>query len=211
MIATINLLPWREEYRQQRKVEFLKLAGLVLVVAVLVVGVWDRVVNAEIDNQRTRNQLLEQKIAELDVQVKEIAELKEKRQQLLDRMTVIQALQANRPEIVRIFDEMASALPEGVYLSNLNRVGGQVELTGFAESNNRVSAFMRNLDQSYKFSEPNLTKVLADDRLGEQGNTFDMKVKITEPELIEADGSPAQPKAGDSSGQADAGQSGKGA
>lgn len=211
MIATINLLPWREEYRQQRKVEFLKLAGLVLVVAVLVVGVWDRVVNAEIDNQRTRNQLLEQKIAELDVQVKEIAELKEKRQQLLDRMTVIQALQANRPEIVRIFDEMASALPEGVYLSNLNRVGGQVALTGFAESNNRVSAFMRNLDQSYKFSEPNLTKVLADDRLGEQGNTFDMKVKITEPELIEADGSPAQPKAGDSSGQADAGQSGKGA
>lgn len=211
MIATINLLPWREEYRQQRKVEFLKLAGLVLVVAVLVVGVWDRVVNAEIDNQRTRNQLLDQKIAELDVQVKEIAELKEKRQQLLDRMTVIQALQANRPEIVRIFDEMASALPEGVYLSNLNRVGGQVELTGFAESNNRVSAFMRNLDQSYKFSEPNLTKVLADDRLGEQGNTFDMKVKITEPELIEADGSPAQPKAGDSSGQADAGQSGKGA
>ena len=188
MIAKINLLPWREEYRQQKKIEFFKIAGAVFVAALLVVLAWDRVVNARIDNQNSRNQLLNQKIAELDAKVKEIAALKERRQQLLDRMMVIQALQANRPDIVRIFDEMASAIPEGVFLTGLNRVGSEISLTGFAESNNRVSTLMRNLDQSYKFTDPNLTKVLANERLGEQGNTFEMRVKITKPEVDEENG-----------------------
>lgn len=185
MIASINLLPWREEYRQQKRLEFLKLAGVVLVATLLVVMLWDRLINSQMDNQRTRNQLLEQNIAELEERVKEIAELKQRRSELLDRMTVIQSLQANRPEIVRIFDEIASATPEGVFLSDLNRVGLDIALTGYAESNNRVSTFMRNLDQSYKFSDPNLTKVLADELLGEQGNTFEMRVKISEPEVLE--------------------------
>jgi type IV pilus assembly protein PilN len=186
MIATINLLPWREEFRNQKRQEFFKIAGGVVVVAVLVVGAWDRVMNSAMDSQNHRNQRLEQEIAELDKTVKEIDELKERRQQLLDRMTVIQALQANRPEIVRIFDELATAIPEGVFLTQLDRVDAVISVTGFAESNNRVSALMRNLDQSYKFTEPNLTKVEADDRLGEQGNTFDMRVKIAEPEIIES-------------------------
>lgn len=185
MVAKINLLPWREEFRQEKKIEFFKIGALVLVASLVTVGLWDRVVNAQMDAQISRNQVLENKISELETKVKEIAELKEKRQELLDRMTVIQALQANRPEIVRIFDEFAASVPEGVYFSSLKRAGADVSLTGYAESNNRVSALMRNLDQSYKFSDPNLTKVLADDQLGEQGNTFDMKVKVTEPKVLE--------------------------
>lgn len=185
MVAKINLLPWREEFRQEKKVEFFKIGAVVLVASLLAVGLWDRVVNAQMDAQRSRNQVLENKISELETKVKEIAELKQRRQELLDRMTVIQALQANRPEIVRIFDEFAASVPEGVYFSSLRRAGSDVSLTGYAESNNRVSALMRNLDQSYKFSDPNLTKVLADDQLGEQANTFDMKVKVTEPKVLE--------------------------
>lgn len=185
MIAKINLLPWREEYRQHKKLEFFKLAGAVIVAGLLVVGVWDRIVTARIDNQNSRNQVLNQKISELDAKVKEIAALKERRQQLLDRMTVIQALQANRPEIVRVFDEMAVSIPDGVFLTSLNRRGSEIQLSGYAESNNRVSAYMRNLDQSYKFKDPSLTKVQANDLLGEQGNTFEMRVKITEPKVIE--------------------------
>jgi len=188
MVAKINLLPWREEFRQEKKVEFFKIGAVVLIASVVAVGLWDRVVNAQMDVQRSRNQVLESKISELETKVKEIAELKERRQELLDRMTVIQALQANRPEIVRIFDELAASVPEGVFFSALKRAGSDIALTGFAESNNRVSALMRNLDQSYKFSDPNLTKVLADDQLGEQGNTFDMKVKVTEPKVLEEGG-----------------------
>ena len=191
MVAKINLLPWREEFRQEKKVEFLKIGALVLVASIVAVGLWDRVVNAQMDVQRSRNQVLENRISELETKVKEIAELKERRQELLDRMTVIQALQANRPEIVRIFDELAASVPEGVFFSALKRAGSDIALTGFAESNNRVSALMRNLDQSYKFSDPNLTKVLADDQLGEQGNTFDMKVKVTEPKVLEEGGEDA--------------------
>lgn len=201
MIATINLLPWREEYRQQKKIEFFKLAGLVLIVALAVVAIWDRIATANIESQQSRNQLLEEHIAKLEKSVKEIAELKERRQQLLERMTVIQALQANRPEIVRIFDEMAMAIPEGVFLASLNRVANDIALSGYAESNNRVSALMRNLDQSYKFTEPNLTKVLADEQLGEQGNTFDMRVKIMEPEVVEAGSQGVGAIAGDKGAQ----------
>ncbi|MGD9660913.1 MAG: PilN domain-containing protein [Porticoccaceae bacterium] len=201
MIATINLLPWREEYRQQKKIEFFKIAGLVLIAVLAVVFLWDRIATGNIDNQRARNQLLEEHIAKLENSVQEIAELKERRQQLLDRMMVIQALQANRPDIVRIFDEMASAIPEGVFLSSLNRVAADIALSGYAESNNRVSALMRNLDQSYKFTDPNLTKVLADERLGEQGNTFDMRVKILEPEVVESDSRNNGELAGDKGAQ----------
>jgi type IV pilus assembly protein PilN len=190
MVARINLLPWREEFRQEKKKEFLQIAVATLVVGLLFVGLWDRVVNAQMANQRDRNETLNQQISALDAKVKEIAELKERRQELLDRMTVIQALQSNRPEIVKIFDELTTAIPEGVYLTNLDRVGSDISLTGFAESNNRVSAFMRNLDQSYKFAEPNLTKVVADDELGEQGNSFDMRVKINEPEVVEENSAP---------------------
>jgi type IV pilus assembly protein PilN len=185
MVAKINLLPWREEFRQEKKKEFVRISVGVLVLGLAFVGLWDRVVNGQMDNQRSRNQVLESKISELEVKVKEIEELKERRQQLLNRMTVIQALQSNRPEIVKVFDELTSAVPEGVFLSGLERVGSEISLTGYAESNNRVSAFMRNLESSYKFTDPNLTKVLADDELGEQGNTFDMRVKISEPEVLE--------------------------
>ena len=181
-MARINLLPWREEYRQAKKREFLEIAAVVLVLGLLAATLWDRVVNARIDNQTSRNELLRGEIAVLEEQAREIAELKKRMQQMIDRMGVIQALQGNRPDIVRIFDELLAAMPEGVFLTDLQRVGDNMSLTGFAESNNRVSALMRNLDASYKFTEPNLTKVQADETLGEQGNRFEMRIQITRPE-----------------------------
>lgn len=184
MIAKINLLPWREEFRNEKRVEFFRIIGAVVVVAAVIVFGWDRFVVAKIDNQNARNSRLNQKIAELDVKVREIAALKVRRQQLIDRTTVIQALQVNRPEIVRIFDELVSSIPEGVYLTTLTRAGTAISFTGVAESNNRVSAYMRNLSQSYKFADPNLTKVLADNRLGDQGNTFNMRIRITDPVVV---------------------------
>lgn len=182
-MATINLLPWREEFRQLEKRKFLEIAALVLVAALVAVFFWDRVMSSRIDNQTDRNQLLQREIAILDTQVKEISELKNRKQDMLERMEVIQALQANRPDIVRIFDELVKATPEGVFLVDLQRVEDNVSITGFAESNNRVSAFMRNLDSSYKFMESNLTKVQANDTLGEQGNSFELRVKLTPPDV----------------------------
>ncbi|MEH6528568.1 MAG: PilN domain-containing protein [Porticoccus sp.] len=178
-MAKINLLPWREAYRTEKKKEFLSLIVVVLVVAVLAAFGWDRVVSNQIESQNSRNQLLKSEIAKLDKQVAEIQELKKRRQDLLDRMQVIQELQGNRPEIVKVYDEFVRAVPDGVYFTKMIRKGSQISLVGFAESNNRVSALMRRLDASYKFSEPNLTKVQDNDVLGEDGSQFEMRVKIT--------------------------------
>lgn len=180
-MATINLLPWREELRQVKKREFLEVVVVVLVASLVVVFAWNWVMKGFISNQTDRNNLLTTEISKLEQQVREIEELKKRKQDMLDRMEVIQGLQANRPDIVRMFDEFVRAIPDGVYISELKRSEQSVALVGYAESNNRVSALMRSLDSSYKFSDPNLTKVEANDILGEQGNRFEMRVKLTAP------------------------------
>lgn len=187
-MANINLLPWREEFRAEKKKDFLALLGVVLVFSLLVAFGWDRVTNGRIENQESRNQLLKTEIANLEKQVAEIKDLKSRRQELIDRMQIIQSLQSNRPEIVRIFDEFVRAVPDGLYFSNMDRKAESISLKGFSESNNRVSALMRNLDNSYKFTDPNLTKVEADNTLGEQGSQFEMKVGIAKPEKDETKG-----------------------
>ena len=134
--------------------------------------------SSQIETQNDRNSLLKTEIARLEKQVTEIKELKKRRQDLLDRMEVIQELQGNRPEIVRIYDEFVRSVPDGVYFTKMTRKDDQISLEGYAESNNRVSTLMRQLDASYKFTEPNLTKVQANDVLGEDGSRFEMRVKI---------------------------------
>ena len=135
-----------------------------------------------IENQQERNQLLKTEIAKLDKQVAEIRELKKRRQQMLDRMQVIQSLQSNRPEIVKIFDEFVRSVPDGVYFEKMERKGSAISLVGYAESTNRVSALMRKLDAAEKFANPNLTVVEADETLGEQGSRFEMRVNLKTPQ-----------------------------
>ena len=185
-MAKINLLPWREAYRAEKKKEFVTLLGMVLIFAAVVAFGWDRVVNSQIDSQVSRNQLLKTEIAKLDKQVKEIDELTKRRQNLLDRIKVIQEVQSNRPEIVKIYDEFVRAVPDGVYLTEMERKAESISLVGFAKSNSRVSVLMRRLDASYKFTEPNLTKVEANDVLGENGSQFEMQVKIVQPNTEQA-------------------------
>lgn len=185
-MAKINLLPWREAYRAEKKKEFVTLLGMVLIFAAVVAFGWDRVVNSQIDSQVSRNQLLKTEIAKLDKQVKEIDELTKRRQNLLDRIKVIQEVQGNRPEIVKIYDEFVRAVPDGVYFTEMERKAESISLVGFAKSNSRVSVLMRRLDASYKFTEPNLTKVEANDILGENGSQFEMQVKIVQPNTEQA-------------------------
>lgn len=180
-MAKINLLPWREAYRGEKKKEFITLVGMVLVFAAVVAFGWDRVVNSQIESQFSRNQMLQSEITKLNKQVAEIDELTKRRQNLLDRIKVIQEVQGNRPEIVKIYDEFVRAVPDGVYFTEMVRRGEAISLVGFAKSNSRVSVLMRRLDASYKFAEPNLTKVQANSMLGESGSQFEMKVKIVQP------------------------------
>lgn len=181
-MANINLLPWREERRQELRKEFLTVLGAVALAAVVVILLTNRVYSAWIDNQNGRNEYLQSNINELNRQVAEIKDLEAKRRELLDRMKVIQDLQGTRPLIVRVFDEMVRTLPDGVFYQTLSRNEKTVELTGVAESNNRVSSLMRQFDRSEWFESPNLTSVQAASDFGEQASGFKMTVNISAPQ-----------------------------
>lgn len=182
-MSHINLLSWREEARERLKKEFLAKLGLSAVVGLFLAFLWVTLANAQLESQQERNQYLQTHISELDKKVAEINELKERKQAMIARMRVIQDLQGTRSEIVKLFDEFVRAVPDGVYLSGFSMKVGVAEMKGFSESNNRISAFMRNLDKSYKYVDPNLTKVAQDNTLGDQGSVFDLQVKVETPSL----------------------------
>ena len=177
MTTRINLLPWREMRRKQQDRQLLTIAvaawivmGVVVVNAYLYVG-------ALIEVQGQRNKLLEDEIAKVEREIKEIAELKKQRQDLISRMNVIYQLQGDRTGMVRMFDELVRKLPEGVYLTTLKTTGGGVALQGVAQSNARVSALMRNLDGSQWFNGPELEVINVKEKSGERLSEFSLSVK----------------------------------
>ncbi len=180
-MAQINLLPWREERRQELKKEFLVTLALVALLGGGLVLLADRVVNGQIEEQRARNNYLTQNIRELDKKVAEISELEKRRQQLIERMRVIQELQGNRPIIVRIMDQIVRTIPDGVFYTGLSTQAGSISINGIAESNNRVSSLMRRLDGSDWLAAPNLDKVSAAPSYGDQATTFNLSVKVELP------------------------------
>ncbi len=186
-MAKINLLPWRQAYREQKKREFIGIVIGVLIVAGLSAYAWIASVESQIDNQNARNRLLDQEIAKLDAQVKEISELKKVRDDLLARIKVIQDLEGTRPVIVRYFDEFARAVPDGVYITYLERKGNVMTVQGVAESYNRVASFMRNLDSSDWYAAPNLTSVTAAPEEGDQASRFVMTVQTSSPDDLNTD------------------------
>ena len=180
-MTKINLLPWREEARELKRKAFIgKLIASALSGCALVLF-WVLFAQNQLDNQNSRNSYLQSNIAEMDKKVAEISQLKSKKQEMLSRMKVIQDLQGNRSEIVKIFDELVRAVPDGTYLDSLELRNAAFKISGYSESNNRISTLMRNLDMSHKYANSNLTKVQHDARLGEQGSVFDLQVEIERP------------------------------
>ena len=176
-MAHINLLPWREWERERKKKEFLgNLAGVFVLGAVLVLaGGW--MLDNNIDDQDARNRFMQGKISELDTKIAEIAQLEAQKKDLEERMALIQELQGNRPVIVRVFDELVRTLSKGVHYQELEMNAGNLKVTGTAESNNRISSLMRNLDESEWFQSPNLRSIKEDpdnSDYGPQASTFDL-------------------------------------
>lgn len=181
-MARINLLPWREQLREERKQRFLVTLAGSLIIAGGLVFLGDQYLNGAIENQNARNDFVRKEIAVLDARIAEIRELKARRQQLLERMKIIQDLQGNRPIIGRVFDQLTRTLPDGVYFNSVKMVGNQITVDGAAESNNRVSELMRKMDASEWLTAPNLTQVKATTAGAvDQANTFLLSVKQTRP------------------------------
>ncbi|QEY57821.1 PilN domain-containing protein [Pseudomonas sp. C27(2019)] len=188
-MARINLLPWREQLREERKQQFLVILVGVLIIAGGVVFLADQYLNTAIEQQNARNEFLRKEISALDSRIKEISELKTRRQQLVERMKIIQDLQGNRPITARVFDQLIRTLPDGVYFTDVKMEGQSISIEGAAESNNLVSSLMRNQADSDWLSAPNLTEVKAvsADKL-DQANTFKLTVQQTAPSELSEQG-----------------------
>jgi type IV pilus assembly protein PilN len=155
----INLLPWRAELRQRRKKDFLVALGGSLVVAVGVIYLSKLTVQGWTSNQQARNQALKAEIVALDEQIAQIRGLESQRDRLVARMQVITQLQRSRPEVVHLFDELVNTMPEGVYLTDVAQQGTRIQVKGNAQSSTRVSALMRNIDDSEWLRGPGLEGV----------------------------------------------------
>ena len=177
----INLLPWRDELREQKKQAFLNITVGVLALAGAIVFGVDRFYNIEIDNQTARNNFLTKEIGVLEERIAEINLLQQKRNELLSRMTVIQELQGNRPIIVRVFDELARQLAPRVFFTSLQMSAANLSINGVAESNNRISNQLRNFSESEWFERPNVTAINADQNFGPQASLFSLTVSQTTP------------------------------
>jgi len=155
-MAKINLLPWREEIRKQKQREFVISAAGGALLAALIVLLAHFHIDGLIDNQNLRNEFLKTQIAVLDQRIGRIKELEKMKADLLARMNVIQELQRSRPESVHLMDELVRTLPDGVYLKSFSQKGRDLDIAGVAQSNARVSDYMRNIDASDWLTAPRL-------------------------------------------------------
>lgn len=186
-MTNINLLPHREWERQEKKRDYGVLLGLGVMLAAAIVGLVYFQMNAKIDYQLSRNKYIQSEIGNLDKQIAEISDLKKVRRNLLERMEVIQALQGSRPSIVHLFTEIVSTVPNGVYLKSLLQTGTNLVMNGQAESNARVSTYMRNLDKSDWLKEPILSVIEVEDIKVDRISTFTLTVKQTSPNATDED------------------------
>ncbi len=180
-MAGLNLLPWREKAREQKKKQFFTMVGASVGAAVLLTFLGHLYMRSTIESQEQRNQTLNNEIAQLDKQIEQIKQLDATRQALLDRMQIIENLQGTRPAIVHLFDEIVNALPKGMYLLHLKQENTIVHLEGKAESYARVSSFMNRLDSSPWLKSSNLNIISTDEKAEEKKLMLrDFKLDVTQ-------------------------------
>lgn len=191
----INLLPHREIKRAQRQRQFLLLAGASVAAAIIVVVLVHSVISGLVERQSARNRYLEGEIAKLDKDIEEIKRLKEQTQALLARKQVVEALQINRTQAVQLLDQLARQLPEGIYLKAIKQTGAKVTITGYAQSNARVSTLMRNLEASPWLESPNLVEIKAIAQGTTRSSEFTLIVDLTraQPDLEQKASGQPQP------------------
>lgn len=190
----INLLPHREEKRKARQKQFGVLAGLTAVLAIAAAGLLWVVFDSQVENQKGRNKYLTDEITKLDKQIDEIKKIREETASLLAKKQVVEGLQSNRSEPVYLLDQLLRQLPEGLYLKSIKQVGTKINVTGYAQSNARVSAFMRNIEASPYLENPNLVEIKAVTVANQRANEFSLDFFI---KRVKADDGRGAPKKAD--------------
>lgn len=175
----INLLPHRELKRKAQQIRFYVVAGASAALGLFIVVAGYSILEQRISTQDSRNVFLQAEIDRLDKQISEIEVLRTKRKDLLDRKLVVERLQANRGEIVRLLDQLTRQTPEGVHLKSIEQKDDTVKMVGVSLSNARISTYMRSLNDSPAFEMPTLVEIKAVKEGGQRLNEFVMNVKLT--------------------------------
>ncbi|MFA5683391.1 MAG: PilN domain-containing protein [Lysobacteraceae bacterium] len=185
-MAKINLLPWRQERREQRQKEFYGLLGACAVLGLLIAFAVVSYVGGLVENQQARNNYLTQEIQRLETKIKEIETLEKQRADLLQRKQVIEELQASRSQMVHLFDELVRTIPDGVRLNSIKQAGQRLTLMGIAQSNARVSSYMRALQQSGWITNPDLNIIEAKGEDRTMPYQFTLNVDLTQPKAAQS-------------------------
>ncbi|QKJ66697.1 PilN domain-containing protein [Deefgea piscis] len=175
----INLLPHREQKRAARQRQYVSMLIMSFLLAVGVILAGYMVLSAKVDIQNGRNHFLTEENAKLDREIAEIDKLKTEKQALLDRKKIVERLQSNRTETVHLLDQLTRQVPEGVYLKEVKQTNEQLVLTGYAQSNARVSTLMRNLNDSPVFEQPLLIEVKSASVGNQRLSDFTLNIKLT--------------------------------
>ncbi|WP_288843052.1 PilN domain-containing protein [uncultured Deefgea sp.] len=175
----INLLPHREQKRVARQRQYVSMLVMSFLLAVGVVLAGYMLLSAKVDIQNGRNHFLTEENAKLDREIAEIDKLKTEKQALLDRKKIVERLQSNRTETVHLLDQLTRQVPEGVYLKEVKQTNEQLVLTGYAQSNARVSTLMRNLNDSPIFEQPLLIEVKSASIGNQRLSDFTLNIKLT--------------------------------
>jgi len=178
-VIRVNLLPHREEKRKARRQQFYAVSGLITILAGMIWFLGYGIINGYISTQDNANSFLKAQIAALDKDIDEIKRLKEQTDSLLSRKRIIESLQANRAETVHLFNELARQVPEGVYFKNIRQGPDSINISGYAQSNSRVSILMRNLEASPLLERPDLVEIKSATIANRRLNEFNLNVFIT--------------------------------
>ncbi|MEM7377065.1 MAG: PilN domain-containing protein [Pseudomonadota bacterium] len=182
-MAKINLLPWREEVKRQRQQLFGVHMFLGVAAAAVCCVMYQSQINTSLNHQKSRNTYLSSEITKLQAELTEISELESTKTQLLDRMEIIQNLQTQRPQVVHTFQELAVAMPDGLYLQSVRQNGTALKVVGQAESNGSVSEFMRKLDASEWLGKP--TVQVIENGHSSELRKFELSLSQTTPNTTE--------------------------
>ena len=198
-MARINLLPWRAERRKLRQKEFMTMLGLSAAAGVVLWFLINMYYNNQISGQNDRNAYLHDQITQVDKQITEIDQLDKKKSKLLARKRVIEQLQANRSQMVHLFDSLVRTIPDGVILTSLKQEGDKLTIEGRSQSNARVSSYMRTLEGSGWMTNPDLSIIEA--KAGDPGlpYVFTLSVLLANPNApkdLNGDGKPDAPADG---------------
>ena len=179
-MAHVNLLPWREAQRQRNKKQYIASLVVISILVLALFWVLGEVIEQQIRNQNSRNNYLTQQISVLDTQIERIRDIRKSKAEIAQRMALIEQLQVSKNVSPIVFDELARIVPTGVSFEKLSRNGNLIEIVGISESNNRLSSFMRNLEQSEVFTSGILSSITADVSTSNAVSDFKLTFSITQ-------------------------------